>query len=83
MAAAPGQALGRRVRYLDVTPQAYRALGFPGAEDLGNMFQFKRDFERPFRARRDPAVARHLWPGLQTFREWLAVHAREIPLQHG
>jgi len=83
MAAALGQALGRRVRYLDMTPQAYRALGFPGAEDLGNMFQFKRDFERPFRARRDPALARHLWPGLQTFREWLAVHACKIPLPHG
>jgi uncharacterized protein YbjT (DUF2867 family) len=80
MAAGLGQALGRTVRYLDLAPQAYRALGFPGAEDLGNMFQFKRDFERSFRARRDPAVARQLWPSLRTFAQWLAAHASEIPL---
>ena len=39
------KALGQEVVYNDVPPEVYRGLGFPGAEDLGNMFQFKRDFE--------------------------------------
>jgi uncharacterized protein YbjT (DUF2867 family) len=44
MAAAFTRALGEEVRYNDVTPEDYRGFGFPGADDLGNMFQFKRDF---------------------------------------
>jgi uncharacterized protein YbjT (DUF2867 family) len=48
MAASLSKALGRPVRYNEVTPEAYRGFGFPGAEDLGSMFQFKRDFERDF-----------------------------------
>src|SRR5712691_10961717 len=46
MAAALTTALGQEVRYNDVPAEVYRAFGFPGAEDLGNMFQFKRDFEQ-------------------------------------
>ena len=65
----------------DNAPAAYRGLGFPGAEDLGNMFQFKRDFEREFRAARDPAFARRLNPALQSFDAWLAANAARIPLE--
>ncbi len=36
------------VGYNAVTPEAYRGFGFPGAEDLGNMFQFYADFEDHF-----------------------------------
>jgi len=57
MAAALSRALGQEVRYNEVSPEAYRALGFPGADDLGNMFQFYRDFEQEFCASRDPAEA--------------------------
>ena len=46
-------------------------MGFPGADDLGNMFQFKRDFEQRFRALRDVEAARRLFPQLQTFEQWL------------
>jgi hypothetical protein len=45
MAAALTRALGQEIRYNDVSPGTYRHFGFPGADDLGNMFQFKRDFE--------------------------------------
>ena len=45
MASAMGKALGNQIRYNAVPPQVYRELGFPGAEDLGNMFQFYADFE--------------------------------------
>jgi hypothetical protein len=48
MAAAFARAFGQEVRYNDVSPDVYRSLGFPGADDLGNMFQFKRDFNDIF-----------------------------------
>jgi hypothetical protein len=58
----------------------YRGFGFPGAEDLANMFQFKRDFQEVFCGARDPAVARSLNPDLQTFAGWLAENHGRIPL---
>ena len=81
MAAALGRALGREVRYNEVTPEAYRGLGFPGADDLGNMFQFKRDFERDFTAARDLGFSRTLYPGMQDFDSWLARNKGAIPLE--
>jgi uncharacterized protein YbjT (DUF2867 family) len=80
MAAALTTALGRKVRYHEVTPEVYRGFGFPGADDLGNMFQFYRDFAADFRGRRDLATARALNPQLQTFAQWLTKHAAQIPL---
>jgi uncharacterized protein YbjT (DUF2867 family) len=71
MAAELSRALGQEVVYNAVTPAAYRAFDFPGAEDLGNMFQFKRDFEADFCGARDPVVARSLNPELQDFHTWL------------
>jgi uncharacterized protein YbjT (DUF2867 family) len=81
MAAALSRALGREVRYNAVSPEVYRGFGFPGADDMGNMFQFKRDFNDYFRGVRDVNFARTLNPELQTFEEWLARHKDEIPLE--
>ena len=64
MAAALGQARGQEVRYDAVSPETYRGFGFPGAEDLGNMFQFKRDFNDVFYAARSLEVSRSLNPSL-------------------
>jgi len=80
MAAALSKALGEEVRYNAVPFDVYRGLGFPGAEDLGNMFQFYADFEDYFCGARNLAVARSLNPGLQSFGAWLAANARRIPL---
>ena len=80
MAAALAKALGREVRHLDVTPDVYRSFGFPGADDLGNMFQFKRDFNADFCAARSVDVSRALNPRLQTFGQWLGENAQRIPL---
>jgi uncharacterized protein YbjT (DUF2867 family) len=80
MAAALTKALGQEVRYNDVPPEVYRNFGFPGADDLGNMFQFKRDFQEAFCGPRNPAVARALNPSLQTFEKWLANNKSRIPL---
>ncbi len=81
MAAAFTRALGREVRYNAVSPEAYREFGFPGAEDLGNMFQFKRDFQEAFCGPRDPKIAQGLNPELQTFDQWLAQNKDRIPLE--
>jgi uncharacterized protein YbjT (DUF2867 family) len=80
MAASLARALGREVVHQDVTFDAFRAFGFPGADDLGNMFQFNHDFSDEFCAARNVGAARKLYPGLQTFDGWLARHAREIPI---
>jgi uncharacterized protein YbjT (DUF2867 family) len=81
MAAALTRALGQEVRYNDVTPEVYRSFGFPGADDLGNMFQFNRDFEQVFRGARNLDVARALNPSLQAFDTWLAQNRSLIPLE--
>jgi uncharacterized protein YbjT (DUF2867 family) len=81
MAAALSRALGREIRYYDVPPEVYRGLGFPGAEDLGNMFQFKRDFEQIFCGARDLELSRSLNPALQTFEDWLRLNKDRIPLE--
>ena len=80
MAAAFTQALGQEVRYNDVPADVYRSFGFPGAADLGNMFQFKRDFNDVFCGPRQPDFARSLNPVLQTFDAWLAQNKSRIPL---
>lgn len=80
MADQLGKALGQEVSYNAVSPEVYRSFGFPGADDLGNMFQFKRDFEADFTGARDLQVARALNPRLQTFAAWLKDHAAQIPL---
>ena len=80
MARALTEALGQEVRYNDVPPEVYRSFGFPGADDLGNMFQFKRDFNEYFCGARKLDFSRKLNPEMQTFREWLAVHKDQIPV---
>jgi uncharacterized protein YbjT (DUF2867 family) len=80
MAAAMSQALGKPVRYNEVSPATYRSFGFPGADDLGNMFQFYRDFARDVNGLRDVARSRALNPALQDFKTWLAKNASAIPL---
>ena len=80
MAAAMTKAFGQSVRYNAVTPEQYRAFGFTGAEDLGNMFQLKRDFNDVYCQARDVVISRSLNSGLQTFETWLAQNKGRIPL---
>ncbi|MGW7432202.1 NmrA/HSCARG family protein [Streptomyces sp. NPDC054861] len=74
MAAAMSDALGEPVRYRPVTPDAFRAQGFPGADEAGNMFQFYADCEQAFTSARDLDAVRALNPDLQDFRTWLSTH---------
>jgi uncharacterized protein YbjT (DUF2867 family) len=80
MAAAFTKALGRKVVYAEMTPDAYRGLGFPGADDLGNMFQFKRDFNEDFCAARSVEQSRKLAPNLRSFDQWVTARAGDIPV---
>jgi uncharacterized protein YbjT (DUF2867 family) len=74
------KAVGEEVRYNDVDPDVYRSFGFPAADELGNMFQFKRDFEAEYVGARDLDVARSLNPELQDFDAWLAANGDRIPI---
>ena len=75
-----GAAIGEEVRYFDVDPDVYRGFGFPGADEMGNMFQFKRDFEAEYVGARDLEFARTLNPELQDFDTWLSRNAKLIPV---
>lgn len=81
MAKSLSRALGKDVAYQSVPPEAYRSFGFPGAEDLGNMFQYKRDFEQEYCATRDLGLSRQLNPELQSFDQWLQANRLRIPLE--
>jgi uncharacterized protein YbjT (DUF2867 family) len=80
MAAALGEALASTVRYNDVPPEVYRSFDFPGADDLGNMYQFNRDFSEDFCAARNLEQTRSLNPTLLTFAAWLEQNKDRIPL---
>jgi uncharacterized protein YbjT (DUF2867 family) len=80
MASSLGKALGIEVRYNDVPADVYRTFGFPGADEMGNMFQFKRDFEADYVGARNLDVARSLNPALQSFDVWLDQNKSKISL---
>ena len=79
MADALGDELGERVSYYPVPFDTYRSFDFPGADDMGNMFQFYHDFNDVFTGARDVDLARRLNPELLSFRDWLAARGGEIP----
>ena len=80
MAAGLAQALGREVVHQDVPFDVYRGLGFPGADDLGNMFQFNHDFSADFCKARSVEFSRSLNPALQGFSGWATANAAKIPV---
>ena len=80
MAKSLSKALGQTVAYNAVSPAAYRAFGFPGAEDLGNMFQFNSEFEQDCCDARNISETKSLNPELQTFDRWLGENKSRIPL---
>jgi uncharacterized protein YbjT (DUF2867 family) len=81
LAAAFARHLGRPVTFYDMPFDDYRALGFPGAEDMGNMYQFQAIAGEEFLAMRSADTARALYPGLHTFDAWLTAHAAQLPLE--
>jgi uncharacterized protein YbjT (DUF2867 family) len=80
MAKSLSKALGQPVSYNAVSPETYRAFGFPGADDLANMFQFNSDFEQDCCDARNISETKSLNPELQTFDRWLGENKSRIPL---
>jgi uncharacterized protein YbjT (DUF2867 family) len=68
MADALTKALGQPVVYNEVPAASYRSFGFPGAEDLGNMFQFYEEFESHVNLLREVNFSKELNPQLKSFR---------------
>lgn len=81
MAESLSNAIGEKVTYVEISPEVYRGFGFPGADDLGNMFQFYRDFNDDFTKIRNVKFAKELNPELKTFDMWLQENANKIPIE--
>lgn len=80
MAAAFSKHLGVEVKYNDVPASVYRSFGFPGADDMGNMFQFKADFEDYFCGARNINATKKLNPELLNFDSWLLQNKTAIKI---
>ncbi len=80
MAAGLSKSLGEPVVYNKIPASVYRSFGFPGADDLGNMFQVYDEFEEQMNDLRDVKASRQLNPELQNFEQWLENNAKKIPL---
>lgn len=81
MAEALTRALGEKVKYNAVPADVYRGFDFPGADDLGNMFQFYHDFNDDFCGSRDIDESHKLNPALQSFDEWLDKNKKLLPIK--
>jgi uncharacterized protein YbjT (DUF2867 family) len=66
------------IHYHAAEADEYRAYGFPGADEMGNMFQVYRDFDKESLAARSSETARSLNPKLQTFDQFLEQHKEQI-----
>ena len=78
MAKVLSETLGREIGYYAPTPAQYRGFGFPGADDLGNMFQVYQEFQSHFESSRPVEATRALNPQLQSFREWVKNNASRL-----
>jgi len=70
MATVLTSVMGETIRYVAVDPAVYRGFDFPGADDVGNMFQYKHDFNDTFCSARDVGLSKRLNPELLSFDGW-------------
>lgn len=66
------------VQYNAVDADAYRGFGFPGADELGNMFQVYRDFEEACLGARSVDLTRELNSALLSFEEFVRKNKEAI-----
>lgn len=69
-AAIMSSATGRTISYEHVPRDVFAAQGFPGAEDLANMFEFYRT--RVPNRQADLVRSRELYPDIQDFAQWMS-----------
>lgn len=79
MAQSLSHFLDEEVAYNSISAQQFRDLGFDGSEDLGNMFQFYRDYDA-YNSNRDVEKSKELNSELKNFEEWLEEYGSEIPI---
>ena len=70
--------LGEEAVYQPMSFEAFRALGFPGADDIANTFQYYYEFEESFIGARDLGYVRTLNPDLQDFTTWLNLNKEKF-----
>jgi hypothetical protein len=73
------RALGKKVVYNHIPREVFAGFGFPGADDLANMFEFNRLYI-PNRAA-DLAESRRLYPAMQWFETWIEAHKDQFHLE--
>jgi len=61
--------LRRKIAYSHVARETYASMGFPGARELADMFEFLRVYTPSRRAH--ITRCRHLFPEMQTFETWI------------
>lgn len=70
---------GKKVVYNYIPREVFASFGFPGAEELANMFEFHRSHIPDRQA--DLAESRFLYPGMQRFEPWLQGHRDQFRLE--
>ena len=71
------------IKYNAVEADVYRGFGFPGADELGNMFQAYRDFDKQMLANRSAEVSRKLNSALQSFEQFVTKQKAAIKTAMG
>jgi uncharacterized protein YbjT (DUF2867 family) len=71
-------ALGEPVAYRPLTAAQFRSFGFPGADELGNMFQYYAEFPDAYNGRRDVDAARALNPEPASLASFLTAHQGQL-----
>ncbi|MFD3406597.1 NmrA/HSCARG family protein [Kribbella sp. NPDC058693] len=80
VARAMQDAFGETVLYESPTYAQFAAFGFPGADDLANMFQYFSEQTDMFARDFSIEQTRTLNPALQSFSTWLATNKDRIPV---
>ncbi|NKE57707.1 NmrA/HSCARG family protein [Lentzea sp. PSKA42] len=80
VAQAFSEVLGEEVKYEPMSHNDFRALGFPAAVELGNMFQYYAEFPEHILPRRDAELTRSIVPTWMTLKDFLAAHRAEITI---
>lgn len=75
-AAIMSRVLGLDVSYRHIPREVFAGFGFPGAEDVANMFEFYRT--RVPNRTADLERSRALYPDMQGFEAWLSRHRDEM-----
>lgn len=63
------EVLNKKVVFNFVPMEVFAGFGFPGADDLANMFAFQQEFLPP--PHNDADDCRKMYPELNTFRQWI------------